>query len=118
MSDRISDHEKKYGKLITPKELAAFLKLDVRTVRKYASWWGGIEVFPGAIRFFENIIKEKIDELLKKNENAQDDNIKETEKVRNLPDYQKMIKGKQKKRKARKEIKDRYDPYGLLKPRD
>ena len=46
------------GRAITPQELARFLKLDVRTVRKYASRWGGVEVTPGKIRFFEKRVKE------------------------------------------------------------
>ena len=64
MSNKLSstisatDLEYKYGRCISPKELAKFLGLDVRTLIKYASIWGGVEVFPGTWRFFENRIKE------------------------------------------------------------
>ena len=51
----------KYGRMITPKELASFLRVDPRTVVKYAHRWGGIEISPGKYRFFENRIKEAID---------------------------------------------------------
>jgi len=50
-----------YGKAMTAKELAAFLKVDSRTLVKYAHKWGGVEVAPGTWRFFENRIKEVID---------------------------------------------------------
>ena len=46
------------GRSITPQELGKFLKLDRRTVIKYASRWGGVEVTPGTWRFFENRIME------------------------------------------------------------
>jgi hypothetical protein len=47
-----------YGRTIKPNELAKFLKIDRRTVVKYAHRWGGVEVSPGKLRFFENRIKE------------------------------------------------------------
>jgi hypothetical protein len=50
-----------YGRSITPKELAKFLGIDIRTVVKYAYIWGGVEVCPGKYRFFENRIKEVLD---------------------------------------------------------
>ena len=53
-----------YGKAITPKELAIFLDVDYRTVIKYADMWGGVEVSPGKLRFFENIIRRKINAQL------------------------------------------------------
>jgi hypothetical protein len=43
----------KYGQSITPIELAKFLGIDERTVKKYSHIWGGVEVAPGLIRFFE-----------------------------------------------------------------
>ena len=55
------EFESKYGRSITPKELAEFLGLDSRTVIKYRGIWGGVEVAPGIYRFFENRIREKID---------------------------------------------------------
>src|SRR5690349_4569338 len=45
-----------YGPALTPQEFAAFLRVDVRTVRRYAPRWGGVEVAPGTWRFFEKRI--------------------------------------------------------------
>jgi hypothetical protein len=47
-----------YGRSIKPKKLAEFLGLDRRTIIKYADQWGGVQVAPGRYRFFENRIKE------------------------------------------------------------
>jgi len=41
------DLEANYGRSINPMELAKFLGLDRRTIVKYASRWGGVEVTPG-----------------------------------------------------------------------
>ena len=54
------DLEKTLGRVIKPKELADYLGLDRRTVIKYASRWGGVEVTPGIWRFFEKRILEVI----------------------------------------------------------
>ena len=51
----------KYGVCLSATELAEFLKLDRRTVIKYANRWGGVEVAPGTWRFFENDILEVLD---------------------------------------------------------
>jgi len=51
----------KYGPALKPSEVAKLFHLDSRTVIKYAQYIGGVEVFPGTWRFFENLIKEKID---------------------------------------------------------
>jgi len=53
-----SDFVEKFGSCLTAIELAKLLKLDRRTVVKYASYWGGVEVTPGTWRFFEKRIKE------------------------------------------------------------
>lgn len=55
-----------YGKSITPQELGKFLGLDPRTVKKYFYFWGGIEVSPGKVRFFEPTVKEILDGKLNK----------------------------------------------------
>ena len=39
-----------YGRCIEPKELAKFLNLDIRTLKKYSDRWGGVEVSPGRYR--------------------------------------------------------------------
>ncbi|MEN6375081.1 MAG: hypothetical protein ABFD75_09920 [Smithella sp.] len=54
----VSELEKAYGRAVTPQELGKLLKIDRRTVIKYAARWGGVEVAPGTWRFFENRIKE------------------------------------------------------------
>ena len=47
-----------YGRYIEPTELGKFLGIDRRTVVKYPQRWGGVEVSPGLWRFFENRVKE------------------------------------------------------------
>ena len=47
-----------YGGCLTATELAEFLKIDRRTIIKYADCWGGVEVTPGTWRFFEKRILE------------------------------------------------------------
>jgi hypothetical protein len=53
--------ETAYGKSIKPADLANFLQVDPRTLVKYADRWGGVQVAPGRYRFFENLIKENIE---------------------------------------------------------
>ena len=55
------DLETEFGRCITDVELAKYINVDVRTLRKYADWLGGVMVMPGKYRFFENKIKEKIE---------------------------------------------------------
>ena len=57
-----------FGKSYTPQELAQWLNLDPRTVNKYADRWGGVEVAPGKMRFFEKRIKEVINAVQTWNE--------------------------------------------------
>jgi hypothetical protein len=47
-----------FGPCMTATELAEYLKVDRRTIVKYASLWGGVEVTPGTWRFFEKRIAE------------------------------------------------------------
>ena len=54
----LEELESIYGRSIKPKELADFLGLDRRTLIKYVDRWGGVQVSPGRYRFFENRIKE------------------------------------------------------------
>jgi hypothetical protein len=54
------DLEKEFGRVIRPIELAKFLDIDVRTVKKYYYMWGGVHVTPNDFRFFENLVKEAI----------------------------------------------------------
>jgi len=55
------DLEGEFGRCITDIELARYINVDVRTLRKYADWLGGVMVMPGKYRFFENLLKEKIE---------------------------------------------------------
>ena len=55
------DLEAVYGRCITDYELAKYFAVDVRTLRKYAAGLGGVMVMPGKYRFFENLLKEKIE---------------------------------------------------------
>ena len=52
------DLEQIYGKSIKPSELAKFLGVDARTVKKYYERWGGVEIAPGHVRFFEKRVLE------------------------------------------------------------
>lgn len=52
--------KKELGSPLTPKELARMFGISVQTVRRYYPRWGGIEVAPGTVRFFEHIVKERI----------------------------------------------------------
>jgi hypothetical protein len=54
------DLEAEYGRCISDKELARYFDIDVRTLRKYAAFLGGVMVMPGRYTFFEKRIKEKI----------------------------------------------------------
>ena len=54
------DLEAEFGRCITDIELAKYINVDVRTLRKYADRLGGVMVMPGKYRFFENLIKEKL----------------------------------------------------------
>jgi hypothetical protein len=49
-----------FGDLITPEELAAYLKIDKRTLLKNALFWGGVEIYPGKFRFFADIVKGRL----------------------------------------------------------
>ncbi len=66
----ITSLKEEYGAIITPKELSEFLGLDQRTVIKYADKWGGIEVSPGKYRFFEKLIRRKINAKFNKEERS------------------------------------------------
>lgn len=53
--------EHQYGHALKPEELAQFLNVDVLTVMRDPGWWGGLEVAPGKIRFFQKKIEERLD---------------------------------------------------------
>lgn len=60
-----------FGRTIKPKELAEFLDIDVRTVKKYYYMWGGVPVTPSDYRFFEKLVKETIENANPHNETWQ-----------------------------------------------
>ncbi len=55
--DLLDELEQEFGRSLTAKELAQLLRVDPRTVNRYANRWGGIEVSPNRYRFFEKSIK-------------------------------------------------------------
>jgi hypothetical protein len=50
-----------YGRPIKQKELAKFLGIDERTLKKYHHRWGAVEVAPGIFRYFENRVRGVLD---------------------------------------------------------
>jgi len=60
----ISDLKEKFGRPIPASELAAFFGVDLRTLKKYAHLWGGIEVAPGRLQFFEKLVEDRINAQL------------------------------------------------------
>lgn len=52
--------EEELGRTMTPQQLAKMLGVCTNTVRKYRDRWGGVEVVPGKLRFFENKVREAI----------------------------------------------------------
>jgi len=46
------------GKPLTPQDLARILGVCTNTIRRYYTRWGGVQIAPGKIRFFENRVKE------------------------------------------------------------
>lgn len=65
-----------FGRIISDDTLAAYLGMDVRTLRKYAHHWGGVEVARGRFVFFENKIKEAIDNVQPEIQTAKSQNEK------------------------------------------
>lgn len=49
-----------FGKAMSVVEVAEFLKLSPASVRKHARELGGIEVIPGKLRFFQNILEGRL----------------------------------------------------------
>lgn len=47
-----------YGDSLSVSEVAVFFGVDRRTVQKYPARYGGVEVAPGRLRFFENLIRD------------------------------------------------------------
>lgn len=60
MFDAIDALDGELGRAITPQELAKMFGLSVNTVRKYRERWGGVEVAPGKLRFFERKVREAL----------------------------------------------------------
>ncbi|WP_169725744.1 hypothetical protein [Maridesulfovibrio bastinii] len=73
----------KLGVPLTPDEAGKILGVSGNSMRKHYRRWGGVEVVPGNIRFFENILEEKI--------NA---NIRQTAEVGSSCEGGKTIQGR------------------------
>lgn len=56
--ENLQDLSERLGRPIKPQELARILGVDARTLRKHYRQWGGAEICPGVVRFFENRICE------------------------------------------------------------
>ena len=54
------DLESEYGRCIPDKELARYLGLDIRTLRKYADKLCGVAVLPNKYVFFEKVLQRRI----------------------------------------------------------
>lgn len=48
------------GRPLTTAEAAKILGVDASTIRRHYKKWGGVWVSPRCLRFFENILNEKI----------------------------------------------------------
>jgi len=110
-----------YGKAYTPQEFASFLEIDPRTVIKYYRRWGGIEVSPGKFRFFENIIKEVLENAKQNHQTGS----KEMERQFNVKwsktgqvvsrQYKEISSGSCSMGKGNPEYASKeHDPHGLL----
>ena len=55
-----NDLEIEYGRCILDKELAKYLGLDIRTLRKYADKLCGVAVLPNKYVFFEKVLQRRI----------------------------------------------------------
>lgn len=69
--DVVDELEQEFGRSLTAKELAQLLRIDPRTVNRYASRWGGIEVSPNRYRFFEKPIKQVFEHAYNHRETGQ-----------------------------------------------
>ena len=92
------------GQPITPAALARWLGIDVKTVRKYADRWGGVEVAPKRVIFFERIVEERIKSQAMAPAAPPAENRVQTSRQR----FEGPVVGRHSEKKAV------YDPYGLL----
>lgn len=74
------------GKPLTAAELAEMLGIDRRTAVKYKDRWSGIEIYPGTVRFFDKLVREKI--------NAELDQQKRPEPLRGNALVQRLLLNK------------------------
>ena len=84
----IDDLVASFGRIVSDDTLAEYLGMDVRTLRKYADRWGGIEVARGRFVFFENKIKEAIDTVQPEIQTAKSQNEKRQAMLARLRDGQ------------------------------
>ena len=118
----LNELEKEFGRVVTAKELAEFLKIDVRTLKKYGDRWGGVEVTPGTWRFFEKpvleVLNAKSDMQTRQKSLACEHNRARCDKTETVSRRQPKIGkgsyrlGKRTKKGDHRGVKD--DPFGLL----
>lgn len=57
----LDDLVAEFGRMIPEAVLAEYFGIGVRTMRKYADRWGGVEIIPGRFAFFESQIRKVIE---------------------------------------------------------
>lgn len=122
-----------FGRIISDDTLAAYLGMDVRTMRKYADQWGGVEVARGRFVFFEKKIKEAFDNVQPEIQTAKSQNEKRKAMLARVRDGQsrqgkKVVRRRQqgqlqghaglggkREKPAPGSLEERYggDPHGL-----
>jgi len=117
------DLEKQYGRCITDMDLARYFQVDVRTLRKYAQELGGVMILPGKYRFFENLLRERIEYAQFDNQKwdavlsgkRSDSRYEGSKKTENLPGYQQKVLqgGCEVGRKKEKGGDGRTSPHGI-----
>jgi DNA-directed RNA polymerase specialized sigma subunit len=95
--DVVDELEKEFGRSLTAKELAQLLRIDSRTVNRYASRWGGVEVSPNRYRFFEKSIKQVFSHAYNHRETGQaalhqPNNGERRKEIQTVPRHQQGIK--------------------------
>lgn len=93
--------ESKYGRCIPDTELAEYLGLDIRTLRKYADKLCGVAVLPNKYVFFEKVLQRRIYAQFDREEwekevsgKCADTRSKKEKKAKTIPrQQQKIIQG-------------------------
>ena len=102
--------EQTLGKVMTTQEVSEFLKIDIKTVRKYYLQLGGVR-FGRAYRFFERRISDAIQAQWKMDCSSKGA-WQDQEKIISQEKTSNRMGGKTKKETCR--AKGNRDPYNLL----